>query len=121
MKKFFKYIEHLWLGRDNKISLRSLGAIALLIDFVINVHNASYVVVRVLKLIMDDRSVDAAVIASLSGYLAQIAMILGIEAALIAAMLALKTYQPIQLNNPNTPVVNQPNQFPDIPVQPTGE
>lgn len=121
MKKFFKYIEHLWTGRDGKISLRSLGAIILLTDFVINVHNASYVVVKVLKLIMEDKTVDAAVIASLSGYLAQIAMILGIEAALIAALLALKTYQPFQPNSggymggiSNQPVV--PN-----PVQPIGE
>ena len=93
MKKFFRYIEPLWTGKDKRISLRSVAAIALITDFVINVHNCSYVVIKVLKLIMTDKSIDAGVIASLSGYLAQIAMILGIEAALIAAMLALKTYQ----------------------------
>lgn len=120
MKKFFKYIEHLWLGRDRKISLRSVGAIALLIDFIINVHNASFVVVRVLKMVTNDKTVDPALVAALSGSLAQIAMLLGIEAALIAAMLALKAYQPIQMNNP-TPLVNQPNQFPDVQVQPVGE
>lgn len=93
MKRFFKYIEPLWLGNDKKISLRSVGAMALIIDFVINVHNASSVVIKVLKLISMDKTIDAAVIASLSGYLAQIALILGIEAGLIAALLALKTYQ----------------------------
>jgi hypothetical protein len=96
MRKLFKYIEPLWLGRDEKISLRSVGAIVLITDFVINLHNSTYVLIKVLNLIMGDKTVDAAVIASLSGYLAQIAMILGIEAALIAALLALKAYQPFQ-------------------------
>jgi hypothetical protein len=93
MKRFFKYIEPLWTGRDGKVSLRSFGAIALLIDFVINVHNCSYIVIKVLKMIMVDKHVDAAVISSLAGYLAQITLLLGIEAGLIAALLALKTYQ----------------------------
>lgn len=93
MRSVFKYIEPLWVGKDDKISLRSVGAMALIIDFVINVHNASYVVIKVLKLITLDKTIDAAVIASLAGYLAQIALILGIEAGLIAALLALKTYQ----------------------------
>lgn len=93
MKKLFKYLEPLWQGNDHRISLRSVGAMALLIDFIINVHNASFVVIKVLKLISMDKTIDAALIASLSGYLAQIALILGIEAGLIAALLALKTYQ----------------------------
>lgn len=96
MKKIFNYIEPLWTGHDRKISLRAIGAGALIVDFVINVHNCTYVLIKVLKLIMNDKTIDAAIIASLSGYLAQIAMILGIEAALIAALLALKTYQPFQ-------------------------
>lgn len=109
MRKFFKYIEPLWTGRDGKISFRTIAAAALLIDFIINVHNSSYVVIKVLQLIMNDKTIDAAVIASLSGYLAQIAMMLGIEAALIAALLALKTYQPFQGGN-NTVVTTPPGQ-----------
>jgi hypothetical protein len=93
LKKLFKYFEPLWQGSDRRISLRSVGAMALMIDFVVNVHNASYVVIKVLNLITMDKTVDAAIIASLAGYLAQIALILGIEAGLIAALLALKTYQ----------------------------
>jgi hypothetical protein len=93
MKKFFRYIEPLWIGKDRRISLRSTAAMVLITDFVINVHNCSYVVIKVLNLIIKDKTIDSSIIASLSGYLAQIAMILGIEAALIAAMLALKTYQ----------------------------
>lgn len=93
MKRIFKYIEPLWLGNDKRISLRSFGAIVLIIDFVINVHNSSNVLTKVLNLIKLDKNIDAMVIASLAGYLAQMALILGIEAGLIAALLALKTYQ----------------------------
>jgi hypothetical protein len=93
MKKIFRYFEPLWLGGDGRISLRSFGAMALMVDFIVNVHNASYVVIKVLNIIMMDKAIDAAIIASLAGYLAQIALILGIEAGLIAALLALKTYQ----------------------------
>lgn len=115
MKKFFKYIEPLWTGRDGKLSLRSLAAMALIVDFVLNVHNCSYVVIKVLKLITIDKTIDAGVIASLSGYLAQIAMILGIEAALIAALLALKTYQPFNTGGNG----NYYQQYPTVVNQPT--
>jgi len=112
MKKLFRYLEPLWVGKDKRISLRSVGAIVLITDFVINVHNASYVVIRVLKLIMQDKTIDAAVISSLAGYLAQIALILGIEAGLIAALLALKTYQGnvefLKSNPTVNPQVEQP-------------
>jgi hypothetical protein len=93
MRRIFRYLKGLWEDKTGRISLRSVLAMALSIDFIINVHNCSYVVIKVLNMIMTNRVIDAGVIASLSGYLAQTAMILGIEAALIAAMLALKTYQ----------------------------
>jgi hypothetical protein len=92
MKKLFRYIEPMWLGNDKKVSLRSVAAIALIIDFIRNVHDSASIVVKVLNLIYTDKGVDSALIAAMSGNLAQIAIILAIEAALIAAMLALKTY-----------------------------
>jgi hypothetical protein len=93
MKKVFKYIENLWIGNDSKPSLRSVLAIAFSIDLIINIHRSASIVVKVLKLIYIDKRVDATVIAAMSGNLAQIVLILGIEATLIAALLALKTYQ----------------------------
>jgi hypothetical protein len=90
MKKFFRYIENLWTGNDKKPSLRSTAAIVLLIDFVINVHNS---VTGFLKLIYRNAEISPEKLSALSGNLAQMAMILGIEAALIAAILGLKTYQ----------------------------
>jgi hypothetical protein len=83
MKKFFKYIEPLWQGNDNKISLRSFLAIVFSIHFMIKV---SHVINRW----------DA------SKSIADAAMLLGLEAALIAALLALKTYQNNILKTPPT-------------------
>lgn len=111
LKKVFKYFEPLWLGNDGKMSLRSLAAMFLIVDFIINVHNCSFVVTQVLELIMSDKIVDAAVIASLSGYLAQIAILLGIEVALITALLALKAYQgQADVVKTNTITVEHPGQ-----------
>lgn len=97
MRKVFKYLEPLWLDNKNKsISLRGVAAIALIVNFIINVDGAASIVVKVLKLMFQDKEVDPVLISAMSGNLAQIAMILGIEAGLIAALLALKTYQPVQ-------------------------
>lgn len=94
MKKVIRYVEPLWTGNDGRMSLRSVASIGLLIDFIINVHNSASIVVNVLKLVYKDKTVDPALVAAIASNLTQIAMILGIEAALIAAMLALKAYQP---------------------------
>jgi hypothetical protein len=97
MKKIFKYIEPIWLDDKGKMSLRSMGALLLMIDFVINLHNSASIVTRVLTLIYKDKTVEPTLVAAMSGNLAQIAMMLGIEAGLIAALLALKTYQPVRV------------------------
>lgn len=93
MKKLFNYISPIWSGDDGKPSLRSIASIALIVDFIINVHNSASVLLKVLKLLYREKAIEPALISSMSGNLAQIVMILGIEAGLIAAMLALKTYQ----------------------------
>src|SRR5688572_6749585 len=91
MKKVFKYIEPLWSdGAKKKTSLRKVAAIALIVDFIINVNNS---VTGVLRLIYRNGEMLPEKVSALSGNLAQMAMILGIEAALIAAILGLKTYQ----------------------------
>ena len=108
MKKFFRYIEPLWLGNDNRVSLRSIGAIALIIDLIRNIHSCASVVAKLLNLVYKDKTIDPALVSSISGNLAQIAMILGIEAALIAAMLALKTYQNNVFKPTEPPIVPPP-------------
>jgi hypothetical protein len=77
MKKIFKYIENLWIGRDGKISLKSIMAIALCINFIVNVSHAVY-------------KWDA------GRSMSDLAMVLGIEASLMAALLGLTTYSNIQ-------------------------
>lgn len=122
MRKFFRYIEPMWVGNDGKISLRSIAAIALLVDFVINVHNNSNIILTVLKLINQNKTVDPALIGSLPAVQAQTVMLIGIEAGLIAALMALKAYQPIgalgqavQIEQP------QPAQQVQQPIKPKGQ
>ena len=77
MKKFFRYIENLWTGRDGKLSLKSVMAIALCINFIRNISHAVH-------------KWDA------GRSMSDLAMVLGLEAALIAALLGLTTYSNIQ-------------------------
>jgi len=111
VKRLFRYFRPLWEGNDNQISLRSGAAFILVIDFIRNVHNSSFVATTVLNLILQNKPVDAPIITAISAALAQVAIILGVEAALIAALLGLKTYQ-------NTVIGSIP---PPGPVQPTEE
>lgn len=73
-KKIFKYLEPAWTGDDNKFSVRSALAIILSINLVFNINHAIWR--------WDSQR-------SLEG----LALVLGIEAGLIAGLLALKTYQ----------------------------
>jgi hypothetical protein len=77
MKKIFKYIEPIWLGRNGKISIRSTLAIGFSWNFMWNLSHA------VAKW-DDGRSMS------------DLALVLGIEAGLIASLLALRTYQNVQ-------------------------
>ena len=73
MKKIFKYIEPLWLGTNDKISIRKVLALAFSTDFVRNTSHAIYKW-------------------EIGKSYADVAMLLGIEAALVAALLSLTTY-----------------------------
>lgn len=77
MKKFFRYIENLWVGRDRKPSVKAIMAIALCINLMINISHAV-------------NKWDA------GRSMADLALVLGIEAGLIAALLGLTTYSNIQ-------------------------
>lgn len=110
MRKLFRYLRPLWEGNDDKISLRSGAAIALCIDFLVNVHSSASLAIRTLNLILQ-KDINPALVSAVSTNLAQVAIVLGVEAALIAALLGLKTYQ-------NTVIGCTP---PPIPVAPTEE
>lgn len=81
-KKIFKYLEPAWTGDDGKFSLRSALAIVLSINLVLNVNHAIWR--------WDSQR-------SLEG----LALVLGIEAGLIAGLLALKTYQNTMIKPPD--------------------
>lgn len=72
-KKIFRYIEPMWLGTDGKLSIRRLFAIVFTVDFIRNIHHT------VFQWEIGKSYSDAA-------------LLLGIEAGLIAALLSLTTY-----------------------------
>lgn len=76
----FKYFEPMWLGNNGKISIRKALAIAFSIDFI---SNLSYIVHRW----------------ELGKSYADVAMLLGIEAGLIAALMSLTTYSNVNMFN----------------------
>jgi len=84
--KFFKYVEPMWLGHDNKLSIRRFLALL----FSANLMMSTYHIIR--NWDVDKSYADAA-------------LILGIEAGLIAALLSLTTYSNtiVSKNNPNIP------------------
>lgn len=73
MKKIFNYFEPLWVGARNKISIRRFLALCFSIDFILNTSHA-------IHNFEEGKSY------------ADIAMLLGIEAGLVAALLSLTTY-----------------------------
>lgn len=83
IKRFFKYIEPIWLGSKDQVSIRRVLAIAFSIDFILN---ESYAVRHW----------------SEGQDLGQLSSVLMIEAGLIAALLTLTTWQNINKTNPQS-------------------
>lgn len=83
MIKIFKYVENLWIGDDGKPSVRRVFAIALVVDFI---NNTNYAIHKW----------------EVGKSYADVAMLLGIEAGLIAGLLALTTYSSTMFKLPNT-------------------
>ena len=78
IRRFFKYIEPIWLGAHDQISIRRVLALAFSIDFIMN---ESYAVRHWVN----------------GQDFGQLSSVLMIEAGLIAALLALTTWQ--NMNN----------------------
>lgn len=77
MKKIFRYFENIWVGKDRKPSLKALLAIIFSINFL---KITTYAVYRWES----------------GKSLSDLAMVLGIEAGFITALLGLTTYSNIQ-------------------------
>lgn len=86
MKNIFKYFEPLWMGSKNKISIRRFLALCFSLDFIINTSHAIHT-------FEEGKSY------------ADIAMLLGIEAGLVAALLSLTTYSSTLKQNQNNEAV----------------
>lgn len=79
MKFLFKYIEPIWLGSNNQVSIRRVLALLFSTNLLSNIS-------FVIKIWEPGKSYS------------DVAMILGIEAGLIAALLALTTYSNVIQN-----------------------
>jgi len=98
--KIFKYVEPIWLDdTTNRLSIRRILALIFSIDFV---RNTSFVV-RIWEL---GKSYSDA------------AILLGVEAGLITALLSLTTYSNIIKAKIDAGPNNGANQAPPIPPQP---
>lgn len=71
--KLFKYLEPVWLGTNNKLSIRRVLALVFSFNLVLNISNT----------LSNPK---------LASSYAEVAMLLGIEAGLIAALMSLTTY-----------------------------
>lgn len=98
IKRFFKYIEPIWLGANDQISIRRVLALAFSIDFIMN---ESYAVRHWVN----------------GEDFGQLSSVLMIEAGLIAALLTLTTWQNLNNNKSNGNRSNYPvEDNPDAPV-----
>lgn len=89
MKKIFKYIEPIWLGQDGKISIRRVLALIFSLDFIRNLHYSIF------NWEIGQSYADGA-------------MLLGIEAGLIAAMLSLTTFSSVSFKKKEVPQMGEP-------------
>lgn len=87
IKTLFKYVENIWLGTDGKPSARRVLAIL----FSLNIMSNTRYVIRNWE--SDDSYAD-------------VALLVGVEAGLIAALLSLTTYSAI-MNNKNKSSQNE--------------
>jgi len=84
IRKSFNYIEPIWIGNDGKPSIRRILALLFSLDFVVNMSH----IIREWE--MDQSYADAA-------------LLMGVEAGLIAALLSLTTYSMVMSEKNNQP------------------
>jgi hypothetical protein len=89
LKRLFLYIEPLWIGTNNKISIRRVLSLIFSFNFVLNTSHIIYQW-------------------EIGKSYSDVAMILGIEAGLIAALLSLTTYSSAITQKKDTPVPENP-------------
>lgn len=104
MKKFFKYIEHFWIGDDGKPSVKRALAISFAVHIMFSVTSQLRAYVKLVHLAFDNKyAVTAEMITAAGAALGSLAAVIAIEAALVAAMLGLSSYQTIQFGKNKKP------------------
>jgi hypothetical protein len=97
MKKAFRYIENTWTGDDKKPSIKRILAISLCIHMMISISSALRSYVHLIELAYSKYDTIPSDLVSAAGAgLANVSVVLGIEAGLIAALLSLASYQSLK-------------------------
>lgn len=96
ISNFFNYIATMWSGLDGKPSLSRVLALAIGIDLIINTHTSVMTINSIVQLYSRDKNIDPDVVTQVVLGMGQIALLLGIEAGLITALLGLTSYTKIQ-------------------------
>lgn len=96
LKEIFLYVKPLWEGPDGKISLKRVLAIMAAVDLVINVHKSAGIALEIVTLYVKNKAVDPATVSTIMAGIPSIALLVGIESALVAALLGLSAMADIQ-------------------------
>src|SRR5882724_3690098 len=104
MKKIFRYVQDLWIGEDGKVSIKRSLALTFSIHIMLSVTSQLRAYVKLVHLAFSDKNlVNADMITAAGASLGSLATVIGIEAALVAALLGLTSYQSIQLQKNKKP------------------
>lgn len=98
MKKIFFYVEKTWLGDDKEPSIKRLLAISFSIHIMISISCSLRSYVNLVKAVYaHDDHIKPEMIVAAGASLSNLAMVIGIEAGLVAALLGLASYQSVQV------------------------
>jgi hypothetical protein len=111
LKPFF-YFSPIWTGADQKPSIRRVLAIIGCLDLVWNVHKSVDILYMVITLHFRDKTIDQAVVDKVINGLPHIAMIIGIEASIVVALLSLTTYSGVKSMQLNSGGDKKPEESP---------
>lgn len=93
MKNLFSRILGAITDKNGDFSIRRVLALAFSIHFIYNLNRCIDLVDKIVTYLTSNGVIEANAIASVLSSLAQLSMLIGLEASLIAALLALTTWQ----------------------------
>ena len=98
MKRIFAYVEKTWLGDDKEPSIKRILAIAFSVHIIVSVSESLRSYVNLVKAVyLHDKNITPEMLMASGSALSNLAVVIGIEAGLVAALLGLASYQSVQI------------------------